>query len=60
MKIDLDKLYVVYKPTRNSEEVDVFDGRQDSLKGLFNQVRGGLTYDMVHAIYTTSEKRKKR
>lgn len=59
MKIDLNKLYVVYKPTKSSEMVDVFDGRPDSLEGLFNQVRGGLTFDMVHAIYTSKDGAKK-
>lgn len=53
MKLDLKKLYVVYTPTKHSEKVDVFDGRPDSLAGLFRQVKGGLTIDMVHAIYTT-------
>ena len=31
MKLDLNKFYVVYKPTKYSERVDVFDGRPDSL-----------------------------
>lgn len=53
MKLDLKKLYVVYKPTKDSEQVDVFDGRPDSLAGLFQQVKGGLTIGKVHAIYTT-------
>ena len=54
MKLDLNKFYVVYKPTKYSERVDVFDGRPDSLAGLFRQVLGGLTIDRVHAIYTTA------
>ncbi|GAA5030780.1 hypothetical protein GCM10011506_22120 [Marivirga lumbricoides] len=53
MKIDLDKLYVVYQPTRHSEKADVFDGRPDTLAGLFRQVLGGLKIEQVHAIYTT-------
>jgi len=54
MKLDLNKFYVVYKPTKNSERADVFDGRPDALAGLFRQVLGGLTSDKVHAIYTTA------
>ena len=53
MKLDLTKLYVVYKPTRHSEKIDVFDGRPDRLHGLYSQFFGGLTVDMIHGIYTT-------
>lgn len=59
MKLDLKKLYVVYTPTKHSEKVDVFDGRPDSLAGLFRQVKGGLKIDMVHAIYTTKTEAQK-
>ena len=54
MKLNLNKLYVVYKPTKYSEKVDVFDGRPDTLAGLFRQVLGGLKESQVHAIYTTA------
>ncbi|MBR09459.1 MAG: hypothetical protein CMP48_17460 [Rickettsiales bacterium] len=54
MKLNLNKLYVVYKPTKYSEKVDVFDGSQDTLAGLFRQVLGGLKESQVHAIYTTA------
>ena len=59
MKIDLDKLYVVYKPTESSEEADVFDGQPETLESLFNQVKGGLTIDMIHGIYTQPDEAKK-
>lgn len=59
MKIDLNKLYVVYKPTEHSEMVDVFENRPNSLEDLFSQVRGGLTFDKVHAIYTTKDGAKR-
>jgi hypothetical protein len=59
MKIDLDKLYVIYKPTRHSEKADVFDGRPDTLAGLFRQVLGGLKIEQVHAIYTTPAEAEK-
>ncbi|MEM1405445.1 MAG: hypothetical protein AAGG59_01620 [Bacteroidota bacterium] len=54
MKLNLNKLYVVYKPTKYSEKADVFDGRPDTLAGLFRQVLGGLKESQVHAIYTTA------
>lgn len=59
MKLDLRKLFVVYKPTKHSVQVDVFDGRPDSLAGLFRQVKGGLTIEGVHAIYTTKSEAQK-
>ncbi|PTB97994.1 hypothetical protein C9994_00105 [Marivirga lumbricoides] len=59
MKLDLNKLYVVYSPTKHAEKVDVFDGRPDTLQGLFNQVRGGLKIENIHAIYTTAAEAKK-
>ena len=54
MKLNLNKLYVVYKPTKYSEKADVFDGHPDTLAGLFRQVLGGLKESQVHAIYTTA------
>lgn len=63
MKLNLNKLYVVYRPTKYSESADVFDGRSDTLAGLFRQVLGGLKIEQVHAIYTTpaeAEKEAKR
>ena len=59
MKIDINKLYVVHKPTEHSEKADVFGGRPYSLEDLFSQVRGGLMADMVHGIYTTEEEAEK-
>jgi len=59
MKLNVNKLYVVYKPTKYSEKVDVFDGRPDTLAGLFRQVLGGLEESQVHAIYTTAAEAEK-
>lgn len=59
MKLNLNKLFVVYKPTRYSEKVDVFDGRPDTLAGLFRQVLGGLRIEQVHSIYTTKNEAQK-
>ena len=53
MKLDLKRLYVVTKPTQQSVLIDVFQ-RVTTLGDLFSQVRGGLTIEQVHAIYTTS------
>lgn len=59
MKLNLNKLFVVYKPTKYSEKEDVFDGHPDTLAGLFRQVLGGLKIEQVHAIYTTPMEAKK-
>ncbi|GAA5036662.1 hypothetical protein GCM10011506_29980 [Marivirga lumbricoides] len=59
MKLDLNKLYIVYIPTKNAEKEDVFDGHPDTLEGLFNQVRGGLKIENIHAIYSTSAEAEK-
>lgn len=59
MKLNLNKLFVVYKPTKHSEKVDVFDGRPDTLAGLFRQVLGGLKIEQVQAIYTTQAEAQK-
>ena len=53
MKINLNKLYVVYEPAKHSERADIFDGRPDRLQGLYNQFFGGLTVEMIHGIYTS-------
>lgn len=53
MKLDINKLYVVYQPLEHSEMADVFSGHPNSLEGLFRQVKGGLTGDMIHSVYTT-------
>ncbi|KAA1244537.1 hypothetical protein [Aquimarina sp. RZ0] len=53
MKINLNKLYIVYKPTKYSERVDVFSGRSNNISGLRNQFRGGLEPKEIHGIYTT-------
>lgn len=59
MKLNLNKLFVVYKPTKHSENVDVFDGRPDTLAGLFRQVLGSLKIEQVHSIYTTQTEAQK-
>ena len=59
MKLDTNKLYVVYEPLEHSEMADVFDGRPDSLEGLLRQAKSGLTGDMIHSIYTTEEEARR-
>lgn len=59
MKLNLNKLYVVYQPTQYSERVDVFNSRPDTMAGLFRQVLGGLTIQQVHGIYTTAAEAEK-
>ncbi|MCB9448669.1 MAG: hypothetical protein H6585_10030 [Flavobacteriales bacterium] len=53
MRLNLNKLYIVYTPTRLSEKVDVFDDRPTTIKSLINQARGGLTPAGIHAVFTT-------
>lgn len=60
MKIDTNKLYVVYQPTKYSERVDVFTGRPDTLAGLFRQVLGGLRAEQIHGIYTTAKEAERK
>ena len=59
MKINLNKLYIVHKPTEYSAKVDVFDGKPDTLASLFRQILGGLRITQVHAIYTTKREAQK-
>lgn len=59
MKINLNKLYIVQKPTEYSTKVDVFDGKPDTLASLFRQILGGLRITQVHAIYTTKREAQK-
>ena len=53
MKLNLNKLYIVYKPTKYSERVDIFNGRPNDISGLRNQFRGGLNPKEIQGIYTT-------
>lgn len=54
--IQLEKeFYVVYKPTKDSVMADVFSGRPTTLEDLINKAKGGLTSNMVSAIFTDSE-----
>jgi hypothetical protein len=50
-----DKFFVVYKPTKDSEKTDVFDGNPTTLQGLYNQFKGGLTPEMIDAIFTDKQ-----
>ena len=62
MKINLTKLYIVYKLTRKFPKAeDVFDGKPYTLKGLIDQARkgGGLRIHQVHGIYTTKSEAEK-
>ena len=53
MKINLNKLYVVYTREKHSERMDVFDGRFTDIYGLQRQFLGGLQPKQIHGIYTT-------
>ena len=53
MKLNLNKLYVVYKPTKYSERSDIFSGKPNDINGLRNQFRGGLNPKEIQGIYTT-------
>ncbi len=59
MKINLKKLYVVYKPVKHAEKVDVFNNRPTSLHDLYLQFRGGLQPKRIYGIYTTILEAKK-
>ena len=50
-----DEFFVVYKPTRDSEKVDVFNGKPTTLQSLYNQFKGGLKPDMIHGVYTDKQ-----
>ena len=59
MKLNLSKLYIVFKPTKYSEKVDMFNGRAMSIEGLQRQFLGGLKSSEIHGIYTTLSEAKK-
>lgn len=59
MKLNLNKLYIVFKPTKYSERVDVFSGRPTNVQGLRNQFVGGLKPDEIQGIYTKLSEAKK-
>ena len=50
-----DKFFVVFKPTKDSEKVDVFNGKPISLQELYNQFKGGLKPEMIDGIYTDKQ-----
>lgn len=47
-----DKFFVVFKPTKDSEKVDVFSGKPTTLQELYSQFKGGLKPEMIDGIYT--------
>jgi hypothetical protein len=47
-----EELFVVFKPTFESEESDIFSGQATTLQSLYNQFIGGLKPDMIHGVYT--------
>ncbi len=53
MKLNLEKLYIVYKPDIHSEKVDVFDGRPIDIFRLRSEFFGGLEADHVYGMYTS-------
>ena len=50
-----DEFFVVYKPTKDSEKVDVFSGRPTNIQGLYNQFKGGLKPEMIYGIFTNKQ-----
>lgn len=56
MKINPNKLYIVYEPHVDS---DIFDGSATTLEELFKMIHGGLTTDMIHGIYTKKSEAEK-
>ncbi len=50
-----DEFFVVYKPTKDSEKVDVFSGRPTTLQSLYNQFKGGLKPEMIYGVYTDKQ-----
>ena len=54
-----EELFVVFKPTFESEKVDIFSGQPTSLQSLYNQFLGGLKPEMIHGVYTKKEEAEK-
>lgn len=52
MKLDIDKFYIVYKPTPVSEMADIFSGQASDLGDLYRQFKGGLKPEDIYGIYT--------
>jgi hypothetical protein len=50
-----DEFFVVYKPTKDSEKVDVFSGKPTTLQSLYNQFKGGLKLEMIYGVYTDKQ-----
>lgn len=48
-----ENFFIVYKPTFESEMMDIFSGKATTLESLYNQFHGGLKPEMIHGIYTT-------
>ena len=53
MKLDLKKMYIVYKPGKHSVKADIFTGRPTNITNLKNQFIGGLQPERIYGIYTT-------
>jgi hypothetical protein len=54
-----EELFVVFKPTFESERADIFNGQPTTMQDLFNQFKGGLTPDLIHAVYTQKREAQK-
>lgn len=50
--MDTVEFYMVYKPTPESEKVDIFNGSSTTLKSLYDQFLGGLKPEMIHGVFT--------
>ncbi len=59
MRIDPNKFYVVYNPTKDAEMVDVFSRRINSLEVIHLQFKGGLEPEDVYGFYNSKEAAQK-
>jgi len=58
MKIDKNRIHVVYTPTPISELGDIYTGAA-SIENLYLQFKGGLEPERIHAMYSTKEEAEK-
>lgn len=54
-----EKLFVVYKPTFESERADIFSGDASTINSLYNQFLGGLKPEMIHGFYIKKSEAEK-
>lgn len=54
-----ENLFVVHKPTFDSEKMDIFNGEATTIVGLHNQFKGGLMPERIHGIYNRKSEAEK-